>query len=582
MLEVRNLKVYYHNPEAPHQPVRALDGVSLHLAKGEAIGIVGEAGSGKTTLALTLMGLVRQARIEGEVLFWGKPLPLDDEEAMRHVRWRHIALAFQSTGSAFDPVYTIGQQIVEPMVTHLSFSHKEARERMFALLDQVGLPRECAERYPHQLSGGEKQRAMVAMALSCEPDVLILDEPTSGLDVLTRSLLVDMLVQLREEQQVTLIVISHELADIARLTDRTLVLYAGQIVESGATQDLLDDPAHPYTWGLINAYPLMSRAKDLWGIRGTLPDPTNPPTGCRFHPRCTQVIPQCREEIPVLAAPAPQFRGQGRLVACHRGGVDILLRVSEVWKTYRNGRTQVQAVRGASLIVREGEVVGLVGQTGSGKTTLAHIIVGLERADTGRIWFDGQELIPGDEDAWREARRRMALIFQDPFETLSPRLTVLELVREPLDIQKLGTRPERDEKVCRALEAVNLPLTPDFLGRYTFELSGGQLQRVAIARALVLDPKLIIADEPVSMLDASEQAKVLQLLKHLQNERGMAMLLISHNLAMVRKVCDRVVVMRAGELVEEGPTHRIVNAPRHPYTRLLVERSWQLFTEPSR
>ncbi len=578
MLEIVDLKVHYENPEAPERPIRALDGLSLDLEAGESLGIVGETGSGKTTLALTLMGLVRRAAIQGRIRFQGEPLPVADEARMQRVRWRRIALAFQSVGSAFDPVYTIGQQIQEPIRLHLGMGEAQARVRVAELLEQVGLDRACADRYPHQLSGGEKQRAMVAMALSCDPDLLILDEPTSGLDVLTRSALVEMLSRLRRERGLTMVVISHELADIAHLTDRTLVLYAGRVVELGSTPHLLEDPAHPYLWGLTNAYPLMTRAKDLWGIRGALPDPGDPPAGCRFHPRCTQAIPQCREEVPVLAPPNPRFRGAGRRVACHRGGVVTLLAVEEVCRTFRNGGQPIPAVRGACLTVREGEVVGLVGQTGSGKTTLARIIVGLERPDSGRIWFEDQELTAGGPEGWDRARQRMALVFQDPYEALSPRLTVLELVREPLDIRGLGTRSERDGRAQEALAAVNLPTGLDFLYRRPHELSGGQLQRIAIARALVTAPKLLIADEPVSMLDASEQAKVLRLLKHLQNERGMAMLLISHNLALVRKVCDRIAVMCAGEIVEEGPAHRLLESPGHPYTGSLVARSRHLFS----
>lgn len=580
MLDIRDLRVHYRpaSTGGHDRPVRALDGVSLRLSRGEALGIVGETGSGKSTLALTLMGLATGATIRGEALFQGRPLPLSDEAAMRAVRWRRIALAFQSAGSAFDPVYPIGRQIAEPVLTHLEIDPRDAEARARALLAQVGLPANRFDHYPHQLSGGEKQRAMIAMALSCEPELLILDEPTSGLDAMTRSAIVEMLHRLRRERTLTMILISHNLADVASLTDRTAVFYAGRVIEVGQTADLLDDPGHPYTWGLVNAYPLMTRAKDLAGIRGALPDPTDPPAGCLFHPRCTQVVDRCREEVPALLPPSAAG-GRGRLVACHLGGVLTLLAVDGLRKTFGNGRgsgAQIEAVRGACLTVREGEVVGLIGQTGSGKTTLARLIVGLESPDGGRVIFEGQELTAGNGSGpWR-----IQLIFQDPFEALSPRLTVLELVREPLDIRRSGTRQEREARVRAALEAVNLPTTPDFLGRYSHELSGGQMQRVAIARALVVEPKLILADEPVSMLDASEQAKVLQLLKHLQNERGLAMLLISHDLALVRKVADRIAVMHAGEIVEQGAAHRILTAPQHPYTRSLIAKSMGVLTEP--
>ncbi|HSJ53517.1 MAG TPA: ABC transporter ATP-binding protein [Anaerolineae bacterium] len=575
MLTIKDLHVSY--PGNP-RPVRALDGVSLDLARGQALGILGETGSGKSTLALTLMGLAAGATIRGEVGYCGRRLPLDDEAAMRRIRWRHIALAFQAAGSAFDPVYAIGRQIVEPMLVHLDLSQSGAEARARALVAEVGLRPETLDAYPHQLSGGEKKRAMIAMALSCEPDLLILDEPTTGLDVLARRELFELLAGLRARQRTTLIVISHDLGDLARLTDCTAVLYAGHLIELGQTAGLLEDPCHPYTWGLVNAYPLITRTKDLRGIRGELPDPTAPPPGCRFHPRCTQAAPGCAEQVPALAPPAPGYADRERRVACHLGGLQTLLSVQGLQKTFHYGRgSTTAAVRGVTLSIREGEVVGLVGQSGSGKTTLARLVIGLETADGGRVYFEGRELVAGR--GLNGAGRRIQLIFQDPFEALSTRMTVRELVREPLDIQRIGGQREREEAALEALSAVNLPTTTQFLACYTHELSGGQLQRVAIARALVSKPKLILADEPVSMLDASEQAKVLQLLKRVQNEQGMGLLLISHDIGLVRKVADRIAVMQAGQIVEMGPSERILASPQHPYSVTLVEASRALFDE---
>ena len=574
MLDVQDLRVHYGASDGEHaRPVRALDGVSFGVRRGESLGIVGESGSGKTTLALTLMGLASNGAIGGRISFDGRPLPIGDEQAMRRIRWRQIALAFQNAGSAFDPVQRIGSQIAEPIRAHLALSAADAVDRARMLLELVGLPPDRLHRYPHQLSGGEKQRAVLAMALACDPELLILDEPTAGQDVLTRVALVEMLQRLRRERGLTLVVISHDLTDVAALCDRVAVLYAGQIAELGPTRVVLDDPAHPYSWGLIGAYPLMTRAKDLWGIRGVAPDPSAPPSGCRFHPRCTQSEDVCRRESPELSAPDPSFAGSDRLIACHLGGLRTLLSVEGLRKTFRNGRSSVEAVRGASLTVREGEVVALVGQSGSGKTTLARLIVGLETPDAGKVIFQGRDLARRGEPIPLDVRCRIQLVFQDPYEALSPCLSVLELVREPLDVQRRGTLAERDEAARQALGAVNLPDDGGFVARLSHELSGGQLQRVALARALVLNPKLLIADEPVSMLDASERAKLLQLLKRLQNERGMAMLLISHDLALVRKVADRIAVMRWGEVVEFRPSHQIMTWPRHEYTRALIEAS---------
>lgn len=565
LLDIRDLAVSY--PVSSGATARALQGVSFAVRRGEALGIVGESGSGKTTLALTLLGLTPTARIAGEVRFDGHPLPLGDEAAMRAIRWRRIALAFQASGSAFDPVYPVGDQVVEPLVAHLGLSAAEARRRALALWADVDLPPDRFAHFPHQLSGGEKQRAMLAMALACEPELLIVDEPTSGLDVLTRRHILELLRTVRARRGLTLIIISHALDDIAGLADRTLVLYAGRIAELDATGLVLDEPRHPYTVGLVNAYPRLDRAKDLWGIRGQPPDALDPPGGCPFHPRCTQAIARCAIEVPPLAP------HDGRLLACHLGGLQTLLDVRGLSKSFPGGPV---AVRGASLTVREGEVVALVGQTGSGKSTLARCLIGLHEPDAGEVFCEGRNLRALRGEALRVARRRVQLIFQDPYEALSPRLTVLELVREPLDIQRLGDRAARDTRARAALADVRLPTTPAFLAKHAHELSGGQLQRIAIARALVLEPKLLVADEPVAMLDPSEQARVLRLLKDVQNERGMGLLLISHDLALVRKVADRIAIMHRGVIVETGPSHRIIDRPEHPYTRVLLAAAAQL------
>jgi len=572
LLSVQDLRVYFPSDGRNGPMVRAVDSVSFDLTDGEGLGIVGETGSGKTSIARALLGLHASGTTLGSIRLAGRELVGLPEEEWRRIRWRRVALAVQSIGTAFDPVYRVGEQIAEPLREHLYLLPDEAQRRVEMLSRRVGLEPRHLRSYPHQLSGGEKQRAMLAMALSCNPELLILDEPTSGQDVLARARLVALLRQIRRESGASLLLISHDLAAVARLVERVAVLYAGKLIEVGPTADVLARPRHPYTWGLLNAYPNMSTARDLQGIRGRLPDPTNPPPGCRFHPRCTQAIERCRWEEPPLTAVG------SRLIACHLEGLQTLLRADGLHKVFSiNGGThptseeeRVEAVREASLEVLEGEVVALVGETGSGKTTLGRLLVGLLEADGGRVIFEGQDLAAVNGRHRKALRRRIQLVAQDPFDAISPRLTVAEIVREPLDVQKVGTLAEREEKVRQALRAVGLPMEPAFLARRAHELSGGQLQRVAIARALVLDPKLIVADEPVSMLDASEQAKLINLLKEIQNERGMGLLLISHDLALVRKVADRIVVMREGQIVEEGPASRVVTHPRHEYTRSLL------------
>jgi peptide/nickel transport system ATP-binding protein len=555
--------------------VRAVDGVSFDLAVGEALAIVGETGSGKTTIGRALLGLHPPGTTRGSIRLAGRELVGLAEEAWRPLRWRRIAMAVQGAGTAFDPVYRLGEQIAEPLREHLRLPPDEAAARAGALAGRVGLEPRHLRAYPHQLSGGEKQRAMLAMALSCEPELLIVDEPTSGQDVLSRARLIALLRELRREAGLSLLLISHDLAAAAQVAGRVAVLYAGKLVEVGAAREVLERPRHPYTWGLLNAYPNMTTARDLRGIRGRSPDAAAPPPGCRFHPRCTQAVELCCQADP------PLVEVEGRLIACHLGGLQILLQASDLRKSFStNGQglgdltrqvEQVEAVRSASLEVYEGEVVALVGETGSGKTTLGRLLVGLLEADGGRVVFEGGDLAAMNGRERKALRRRIQFIAQDPFDAVSPRLTVVEIVREPLDVQRVGTAAERAEKVRDALRAVGLPAEPAFLGRRAHELSGGQLQRVAIARALVLDPKLIVADEPVSMLDASEQAKVINLLKGIQNERGMGLLLISHDLALVRKVADRILVMRQGEIVEGGPASRVVTQPQHEYTRALLQ-----------
>jgi peptide/nickel transport system ATP-binding protein len=568
LLSVRDLRVHFAPGDGRDgSPVRAVDGVSIDLAAGEALAIIGETGSGKTTIGRALLGLHPPGTTRGSIRLAGRELVDLAEEAWRPIRWQRIAMAVQGAGNAFDPVYRLGEQIAEPLREHLGLSPAEAAERAGSLGERVGLEPRHLRAYPHQLSGGEKQRAMLAMALSCQPEVLIVDELTSGQDVLSRARLLDLLCQVRAETGLSLILIAHDLAAAAQVADRVAVLYAGQLIEVGVAREVLEEPRHPYTWGLLNAYPNMTTARDLRGIRGRSPDPADPPPGCRFHPRCTQAVDLCRQADP------PLVEVGGRLIACHLGGLQTLLQARDLRKAFSsNGSSEaVTAVRGASLAVYEGEVVALVGETGSGKTTLGRLLVGLLAAEGGRVVFEGQDLAAVRGKERKALRQRIQFIAQDPFDAVSPRLTVTEIVREPLDVQRVGTPAERAAKVHEALQAVGLPAGPAFLERRAHELSGGQLQRVAIARALVLDPKLIVADEPVSMLDASEQAKVINLLKEIQSERGMGLLLVSHDLSLVRKVADRILVMRRGEIVEGGPANRVVTRPSHGYTRALLQ-----------
>ena len=545
--------------------VDALRGVSFTLGRGESLAIVGESGSGKSTLALCLSGLIQPPAARGSVKVAGVELLGASDEALRPLRWATVALALQ--GSPFNPVATVGAQVAEPLRDRLRIGTGEIRRRCVALAEDVLLDPELLDRYPHELSGGQRRRASLAMVLALDPALVVLDEPTAGLDPATRHELVQRIVDLATARGFALVVISHDLPDAARMAARTMVLYAGEVMEEGATGRVIADAAHPYSWALVNAYPVMSTTKDLRPIRGRPPDARAVPPGCPYHPRCTQAEVVCADSRPALA-PA-----RDRLVLCHFGGLKTLLAARDVTKSFGRGRRSVAALAGVSLVVREGESVGIVGPSGSGKSTLARILAGHLAQDAGEVVLEGEAQPTTWRGADRARRRRIQLVMQDPADALSPRLSVDALVREPLDVVRAGTDAERRAAVADVLDSVGLPTTTAFLAARTHELSGGQLQRIALARALISGPKLLVADEPTAMLDASEQARLLVVLRERQVEMGLGLVLVSHDLAVVRKMTDRMIVLDGGRVVEEGPSATVSASPASETARLLVECS---------
>lgn len=569
VLDVCDLVVTYPGPPS----LRAVGGVSLSVGRGECLGVLGESGSGKSTLARAVLGLAPEARVEGAVRLGGRDLLALDEDGWRDVRWRRIALGFQST-SALNPVLRVGQQLAEPLRVHLGMGRDDAGRRADELLVEVGLGAWAAERYPSELSGGQRRLVLVAMALACRPDVVILDEPTAGLDPATRNRVLGLLATLRDGGATSLIVLSHDADALELLADRVAVLYRGWQAEVGPRRQVLGDPRNPYSWALLNARPTLASVKDLRGIRGALPDATQPSQGCPFFGRCHQGREEvcCPEEPPLLP---PHGENGPRLVSCARGGIVPLLSARGLRKSYSSGgvlgrRRSVPVVDDVSLDVREGEVLGLVGPTGAGKSTLGMLLVRLLGADGGSVHFDGADLLAAEGSELKAIRAKLQMLFQDPFEALSPRLSIGDIIREPLDVQGLGDEASRRAAVRRTLAECRLPADDAFCRRHAHQLSGGQLQRVALARALVLKPCLLVADEAVSMLDPSEQAKMIQLLKHLQVERGMAMIFVSHDLSVVLRVADRVLVLDRGRVVEEGAGATMLASPRHPVTRALL------------
>ncbi len=552
MLKLESLQVNYGEK-------KILNGIDLELQDGESLAIIGESGAGKTTLALSLLRLV-DGVVKGRILFDGLDLLSLPEEAITELRGNRIAWAPQNANNTLNPVHTILHQVTEPITQHKLKDRREAKKRASMLLTDFGIPANRLSAYPHQLSGGEQQRVLLAIASANQPELLILDEPISSLDAPARAEIIGLLKRIN--LGCSFVITTHDISTAAKLVDKVAILYAGSIVELGSTHEVLSRPRHPYTRGLIRSYPDMMTGKDLQGIKGVM---NRAVSGCAFHPRCTQAIEVCRKEVPPLRLV------QGRHIACHRGGIIPLLSTRNLSKRFGS----LLAVDAVNIDVEGGETLALVGESGSGKTTLAKLIMGLIKPTEGEIYLENSLVGNRGKDFYRQVQ----MIFQNPGESLSHRLSVLELVRESLDVQEIGTKDERDRIARQALREVELPDSETFLNEYPHHLSGGEMQRVTIARALVLEPRLLIADEPVAFLDSSLQAKILKLLLRLQEQRGLSLLFITHDIAVARKISDRIAVMKDGKIVEQGPATRIFTAPGHPYTRELSQAALDLSFE---
>lgn len=576
-----------------------LSGVSLEITAGETVAVIGESGAGKTTLGKAIAGLV-DGTVDGSILWDGVDLAALTGEERRGLRWKEISIVFQRGGQVLHPGMPVELQVAEPLFEGGGCTRAEALQRARRRLLEAELPAEKHGLFPHQLSGGELQRVLIAMALVDDPRLVILDEPTAGLDALTRQSILDLLKGMNG--RCSFLMLTHDLA-AASLAGRVAVLYGGRILECGPSGVVLRRPRHPYTRGLLRAYPNMTTTKDLQGIPGRAHVHTHPHThhshsgengshghahgthdrgfhahphahagddyehlygGCPFHGRCTQAVQACFDTRVELVRV-----DEGHSVACHRGGIVSLLRLDGVTKSYG----PVRVLEGVGMELSEGETLALVGESGSGKTTLARVIMGLVEPDSGSIYLDGQKVIQRNKDFYR----RVQMVFQDPLDSISHRYNVLQAVAEPLILQHGGKPEDYLESVRMALEQVQLPGGNGFLRKYPHHLSGGEAQRVAIARALVLSPKLLVADEPTSSLDPSVQAKVLRLLLDIQDERGLGILLITHDLALARKVSDRIAVLRAGRIVEIGSSDAVTGSPEDPYTRELVAAAPRLW-----
>jgi oligopeptide/dipeptide ABC transporter ATP-binding protein len=578
--------------------VDAVNRVDLRLRRGETLGLVGESGSGKSMTGLSIMGLLPPGGLvtEGSIRLDGRELVGLPERQYRQIRGNEIAMVFQDPMTSLNPTKTIGEQVAEPIRLHRGASRKEARERAIDMLALVGIARP-AERfgdYPHRLSGGLRQRVMIAMALSCEPKVLIADEPTTALDVTVQAQVLRLLHDLKDRLGMAMLLITHDMGVIARWADRVSVMYAGRIVESARTDELFAGMRHPYTQALLACTPRLTQRREhtLYSIPGFPPDLADPPAGCRFAARCAHATDHCEREAPPLAESRP-----GHTLACWHpvegpatppaaatpkaenqlaDQDGMVLVADDVVKEYgtagrfllRGPARSVKAVSGVSFSVRPGQTFGLVGESGCGKSTLARMLVALETPSSGSVTAIGGKLNELRGRSLRRHRRNLQMMFQDPLDALDPRMRVGAILREPFEAQGIGTGAEQLEAIRELLDEVGLPHT--VLERYPHEFSGGQRQRIALARALALNPRVIVADEPVSALDVSVRSQVLNLMKRLQAKHALTYVVISHDLTVVRYMADTVGVMYLGKLVEVGSSDDIYLRAVHPYTAGLI------------
>ncbi len=602
LLEVENLSVDY----APKKSatVHAVRDVSFSLGEGEFVGLLGESGSGKSTLGTAILRLTEApGRISGGTIrFDGKDITHASNKELRPIRWREMSTVFQSSMNSLNPVMTIEAQFRDVIEEHTKLRGSEVTDRAVELLEMVVIDRSFLRFYPHELSGGMKQRVALAMALALEPRLVILDEPTTGLDVVIQRSIVDNLRRLQRELGFAVLFISHDIGTVLESADRIMIMYAGRIVERRPARSALRDPLHPYTKGMLGSYAdPRAETVNITYIPGRPPSLVSPPADCPFAPRCPEAVAVCAEEDPAML---PLDDGEA---ACHVArarrepgaaaievppeasppvftksagdteGPDstIVLKVDGVDKSYR-GRgglraPRVEAVSGVSFALRHRRVTALVGQSGSGKTTLARMVSGVERPDTGEIFFGDVRVDRLGRRAVRDYRRNVQMIFQDPFSALNPNRTIGYALGRPLRNYGRMSAAQARVRSAELLETVGLSPPERYLSKFPHQLSGGQRQRVVIARALAPEPKILVADEPISMLDVSIRAEILELLDTLVRTRDIAILYITHDLLSARLLADDVLVLHEGRIVEAGPTLGVIRGARHDYTKRLLD-----------
>ncbi len=597
LLDVQDLRTYFR--VGLDKTAKAVDGVSLGIKPGKTLAIVGESGCGKTQTAFSIIRLIADNGYHpsGKVFFEGKNLSGLDDEAMRELRGDDIAMIFQEPMSSLNPLYRIGNQLAEPLRIHRMLQKGPARERAIELLDRVGIP-EAEKRidaFPHELSGGMKQRVMIAMALACEPKLLIADEPTTALDVTIQAQVLRLMADLQQQTGMSILLITHDMGIVNQMADDIAIMYAGRIVEMGSREQIFGNLSHPYTRRLFESIPKPEDTPyELQTIPGLVPPATEYGEGCLFADRCHRVMDICHTQDG-----PPYTIEPGHMAACHlhepgkkvewhaeREKIPAPKRTIEstalidvetlrTWFPVRRGvfrriAAYIKAVDDVKLRLDKGSTVALVGESGCGKTTFGESILRLTREAQGKVLFQGRDVMRLDTPELKKMRRHLQIVFQDPFGSLSPRMTVQDIIGEGLQVHHPG-RSEAENKKEIAGVLTEVGLDPVVITRYPHEFSGGQRQRIAIARALILQPEFIVLDEPTSALDVSVQAQVLNLLRELQAKRTLTYLFISHNLSVVRYMADRVAIMYLGRIVEQAAVETLFENPRHPYTRSLLE-----------
>lgn len=596
LIEVEGLSVEFATARGP---LRAVDGASWSARPGEILAIVGESGSGKSVSALAVMGLLTRPAgrvVGGRVMFGGRDLTSLPPAEMRAIRGREIGMVFQEPMSSLNPILTIGVQITEPLILHLGMNPKQARLRAAELLSLVGIsePERRLDQYPHNFSGGMRQRVMIAIALSCNPKLIIADEPTTALDVTIQAQILELMKDLSVRLGITQVIITHNLGIVARYAHRVAVMYGGSVVEEGTAAQVFARPRHPYTRGLLRSVPRLDlpRGLRLETIEGQPPDLARPSRGCKFAPRCAHRIGQCDTTPPMHSF------ADGSKSACHCDGqlgsiVQVLpatarapaaaakppvplLSVQSLTKHFPvraaglSRGSVVRAVEDVSFMVEAGQTLGLVGESGCGKTTIGRMILRLEQATRGSVLFDGEDILTASPARMKALRTQVQVIFQDPYSSLNPRIRIGDIIGESLKVyRRTAGRAQTAERVAELLEQVGL--LADMGARYPHQLSGGQRQRVGIARALAMDPRFIVCDEAVSALDVSIQGQIINLLDELQQTQHLAYLFIAHDLAVVRHLAHRVVVMYLGHIMEVADRDDLYGGPLHPYTLALID-----------